>query len=106
MAEQQAKEQADRLVGLRVYNVAGRKLGRVEEVSFDDDTGEIDCLTVSDDRLLGFWRHRFKVAWSAVTYSETRHALVFAPGVHGEHEEHMPPPESQGDTAARPQNAA
>lgn len=101
MAEQQATEQIERLMGLRVYDVAGRKLGRVEEVALDDETGEVDCLTVSDDGVLGFRRHRFKIAWSMLSYSETRHALIFAPGVHREHEDHLPPPDAH-DTPGAP----
>lgn len=100
MAELKASEAADRLVGLRVYDVAGRKLGKVEDVRLDQDTGEVDCVVVSDDGVLGFWRHRFSVAWNTLSYSETRHALVFAPGVHREHEDHMPPPGANADAPA------
>lgn len=100
MAGPQANEQIDRVMGLRVYDVASRKLGTVEDVLIDETTGEIDCVTVCDDGVFGFRRHRFQVAWPMLTYSETRHALIFAPGVHREHEEHTPPPQDAARDAA------
>lgn len=103
MAELKGSEAAERLMGLRVYDVAGRKLGWVEDVRLDPETDEVDCVVVSDDGVLGFWKHRFPVAWNALTYSETRHALVFAPGVHREHEDHLPPLGANAEPA-RPQS--
>ena len=88
---------ADRLIGLKVYDIASHKLGHVVEVRTDEATGEIDCVIVEDDGILGLRKHRIPMAWSMLTYSETRHALVFAPGVHRDHEEHLPSAEALGD---------
>ena len=90
------------LVGLQVFDLTGRKLGHIEAVKIDPDTGEIDCVTVEDDGLLGFRKRRFAVAWPMLSYSETRHALVFAPGVHRDHEDHMPPADARCESADKP----
>ena len=87
---------AHRLVGLKVYDIGSHKMGEVVEVKLNEATGEIDCVIVEDHGVLGFNKHRFPVAWNMLTYSETRHALVFAPGVHRDHEEHLPPAEALG----------
>ncbi|MBW3560771.1 MAG: PRC-barrel domain-containing protein [Proteobacteria bacterium] len=100
MAEQQANR-TNPLIGLQVFDLTGRKLGHIEGVKLHVDTGEIDQVTVEDDGLLGFRKRRFSVAWPMLSYSETRHALVFAPGVHSDHEEHLPPPEARSEPTDR-----
>ena len=102
MAEPHASDVSNRLLGMKVYDIASRKLGQVVEVRTDDATGEVACLIVEDDGILGFRKHRVSMPWSMVTYSEVRHALVFAPGVHRDHEEHMPPPETHAIEGDRP----
>ena len=101
MAEQQTNG-TNHLVGLQVFDLTGRKLGHIGAVKADPGTGEIDHVTVEDDGLLGFRKRRFTVAWPMLSYSETRHALVFAPGVHRDHEPHMPPAEARAEPADRP----
>ena len=91
------------LIGLQVFDLTGRKLGHIEAVKADPDTDEIDHVTVEDDGLLlGFRKRRFTIAWPMLSYSETRHALVFAPGVHRDHEPHMPPAEARHEPSDRP----
>ena len=100
MAGQTAEDIIDRLVGMKVYDIASHKLGKVVEVRMDDATGEVECVIVEEETLMGLRKHRFAVAWNMVTYSETRHALVFAPGVHRDHEEHLPPPQDRAPAGA------
>ena len=102
MAGQHPNSDCDRLLGMKVYDIASHKLGQVVEVRKDQATGENDCLVVEDDGILGFRKHRVTMPWSMVTYSEVRHALIFAPGVHRDHEDHMPPPDAFAAEGDRP----
>ena len=64
---------ADKVQGTNVYNAAGEKLGTVERVMIDKQTGKVAYAVMSFGGFLGIGDQHHPLPWSALSY-DTEHA--------------------------------
>jgi sporulation protein YlmC with PRC-barrel domain len=82
------------LNGAPVYNRAGEKLGKVEELMIDVLTGRVTYAVLSFGGVLGIGDKLFAIPWTSLTVDEAQKRIVFdidkallenAPGFDKEH---------------------
>lgn len=67
---------ADRVNGTDVYNKAGEKLGKIEDVAIDKVSGEVAYAILSFGGLLGLGAKYHPVPWRLLTYDADKRAYV------------------------------
>src|SRR5439155_18241715 len=55
------------LLGNKLYDAEGNPVGKLEEIVLDVRTGCVRHVVVTMGGVLGIWRRRFAVPWSALT---------------------------------------
>lgn len=67
---------AGTLIGDKVVNGTGEKLGKVEELMIDIENGGVAYAVLSFGGFLGMGDKLFAMPWNKVTVDETNHQLV------------------------------
>jgi sporulation protein YlmC with PRC-barrel domain len=67
---------ADRVNGTDVYNKAGDKLGKIEDVAIEKVSGEVAYAILSIGGVLGFGSKYHPVPWRLLKYDTDQHAYV------------------------------
>lgn len=67
---------ASRVIGTAVYNMAGEKIGRVEEVMLDKTSNNILFAVLGFGGVLGLGERYHAVPWAALDYDEGRGGYV------------------------------
>jgi sporulation protein YlmC with PRC-barrel domain len=61
---------SDRVEGMPVYDLHGKRIGKVERLTIDKLTGQIVYAILSFGGFLGFGEDHFPIPWSMLTYNE------------------------------------
>jgi sporulation protein YlmC with PRC-barrel domain len=61
---------SDRVEGLPVYDVRGKRIGKVERLMIDKLTGQIAYAVLSFGGFLGIGADQYPIPWSMLTYNE------------------------------------
>jgi sporulation protein YlmC with PRC-barrel domain len=61
---------SDRVEGLPVYDVRGKRIGKVEHLMIDKLTGQIAYAVLSFGGFLGIGEDHYPIPWSMLTYNE------------------------------------
>ena len=61
---------SDRVEGMPVYDLHGKRIGKVERLMIDKLTGQIVYAILSFGGFLGFGEDHFPIPWSMLTYNE------------------------------------
>ena len=67
---------ADRVNGTDVYNKAGQKLGKIEDVAIEKVSGDVAYAILSHGGVLGMGEKYYPVPWSMLDYDEDRGGYV------------------------------
>ncbi len=67
---------ADKVEGTTVYNHAGEKLGSVESIMIDKQTGKVAYAIMSFGGFLGIGDHHHPLPWSVLTYDRAKGGYV------------------------------
>lgn len=67
---------ADRVNGTDVYNKAGEKLGKIEDVAIEKVSGEVAYAILSFGGVLGLGSKFHPVPWKLLKYDEDKRAYV------------------------------
>lgn len=67
---------ADRVNGTDVYNKAGDKLGKIEDVAIEKVSGEVAYAILSFGGVLGVGAKFHPVPWKLLTYDEDKRAYI------------------------------
>ena len=71
---------ADRVNGTDVYNKAGERLGKIEDVAIEKVSGEVAYAILSFGGLLGMGARYHPVPWRLLKYDPDRHGYVIPMG--------------------------
>ena len=69
---------AGKVEGSTVYNYAGEKLGSVESVMIDKQTGKVAYAILSFGGFLGLFDHHHPMPWSVMSYDRSKGGYVVA----------------------------
>ena len=67
---------ADRVNGTDVYNSAGEKLGKIEDVAIDKVSGKVAYAILSHGGVMGLGGHYHPVPWSLLSYDVDKRGYV------------------------------
>lgn len=67
---------AKSLIGTEVVNLHGEKLGKLEELMIDLDTGRVGYAVLSFGGILGFGDKLFAVPWGSLTVDQKHETIV------------------------------
>lgn len=67
---------ADRVSGVDVYNQAGEKIGKIEDIALDKRSGQVAYAILSFGGLLGMGEKHQPLPWSALNYDTERGGYV------------------------------
>jgi len=67
---------SDRVTGTNVYNTAGEKLGHVEQVMLDTNSGRVAFALMSFGGFLGIGAHYHPLPWSSLKYDSTKEGYI------------------------------
>ena len=67
---------ASRLVGARVFNATGRRIGRIAELALDEASGAVAFVTLAYGGFLGLGERVFRASWAQLAYVPRRGGFV------------------------------
>lgn len=67
---------AAKVRGTKVYNIAGEKAGKVEDVMIDKVSGKVAYATVIFDGFFGMGQQRRALPWAVLTYDTNQDGYV------------------------------
>lgn len=67
---------SDRVEGTKVYNVAGDKLGSIDELMIDKVSGQVRYAVMEFGGFLGMGTDRYPIPWNMLKYDTEREGYV------------------------------
>ena len=67
---------ADRVNGTDVYNSAGEKLGKIEDIAIDKVSGKVAYAILSHGGVLGMGEHYHPVPWDLMSYDVDKRGYI------------------------------
>jgi hypothetical protein len=67
-----------RALGARVFNAAGRRIGRIAELALDEASGAVAFVTLACGGFLGMHKRAIRTPWARLTYAPGRGGFVLS----------------------------
>src|SRR5580692_2652988 len=67
---------SDKVEGATVYNVAGEKLGSIDDLMIDRASGQVKYAVLEFGGFLGMGKDRYPIPWSVLRYDEQHEGYV------------------------------
>ncbi|MEP6548736.1 MAG: PRC-barrel domain-containing protein [Gammaproteobacteria bacterium] len=67
---------SDKVEGTNVYNLAGEKLGSIDDLMIDQHSGQVRYAVMEFGGFLGMGTDRYPIPWSMLKYDDARSGYI------------------------------
>lgn len=67
---------SDKVEGTNVYNLAGEKLGSIDDIMIDQQSGQVRYAVMEFGGFLGMGTDRYPIPWSMLKYDDAKSGYI------------------------------